>query len=230
MNKKGAHILIVDDDAALLGTLRSSLEQNGYEVLTAKSGEESLEKIARHRIDLIILDIMLPDMSGLEVCEQIRAQVQSPLPIIILSVKRTPLDKVEALDLGADDYVVKPFDTLELLARIRRALQRIHPTGSVFTIGPLRVDFSQRSVKRDGKEIDLTPIEYEILKVMIHNRGRVITPKMLLSMIWGDEFGFNPHHVYVYIHSLRKKIETDIASPRFILTVHRLGYRFTTDD
>ncbi len=231
MSKKGAHILVVDDDSGILTTLRNALETNGYEVYTAKSGSEALEKIARHKIDLMVLDLMLPnDKEGLEVFEKVHAQTHALLPVIVLSVWDDSSTKVQALDLGVDDYVVKPFDTPELLARIRSKLLRIYPTGSVFITGPLKVDFSLRSVQIDGNDIDLAPVEYEILKVMIHHRGQVITPKMLLSLVWRGAFGFNPQHVYVYIHNLRKKIEPDMTKPRFIHTVYRIGYRFTNED
>lgn len=230
MSKKGAHILVVDDDPEMLSTLRRTLETDGYEVYTAKSSKEALEKLAHHKIDLVVLDIMLPhDREGLEVFEKIHAQSHSLLPVIALSVRRESSIKVKAFDLGVDDYVEKPFDTPELLARIRSRLLRIHPPGAVFVAGPLKVDFSLRSVAIDGNAIDLTPVEYEILKIMIHNPGRVITPNMLISLVWKDAFGFNPQHIYVYIHNLRKKIEPDMTNPRFIHTVHRLGYRFTNE-
>lgn len=228
MSKKGPHILVVDDDKGILITLRSSLEQNGYVVYSAESGEEALEEFAQHRIDLIVLDLKLPDISGLEVCNKVREQAQ--VPIIILSVKDTEGDKVEALSSCADDYVSKPFSILEILARITAHLRRSHTTGPIFTSIPLTVDFSQRSVQVNGHEVDLTPTEYEILTLMIENRGRIVTPKMLISKIWRDEFGITSHNIHVHMHYLRKKIEPDIAAPRFILTLPRIGYRFKADD
>jgi two-component system KDP operon response regulator KdpE len=230
MMKKGASILVVDDDKGILNLLRNSLEQNNYMVYTAESGEEAVEQFAQHYIDLVLLDLKLPGISGLEACKQMRKQKQAHIPVIILSVKDAESDKVEALSTCADDYVSKPFSTPEVLARITAHLRRNRPTGPIFTAGSLSVDFSQHQVQIDGREIDLTPIEYQILTVLIENRGRIVTPKMFISKVWNDEYGITEHNIYVYIHSLRKKIEPDMTNPRFILAVPRVGYRFKADN
>lgn len=227
MSKKGPHILVVDDDPDILASLRGHLRQQGYEVYTAPEGEEALEIIAQHRIDLVVLDMILPvpGMQGLEICKRVRECILEQLPIIILSVKGGEDDIVKALTAGADDYVSKPFSIPEVLARIAANLRRVHPTGPIFSTGPLRVDFSRQSVQVNEQEVKLTPIEYQILEVFIKNRNRIVTPVMLLDFIWEDKFGITSHNVYVHIHSLRKKIPR-----RFITTLPRIGYRFKTDD
>jgi two-component system KDP operon response regulator KdpE len=231
MSKTGARILVVDDEIEIVRALQRSLEKHGYEVFTAGSGEEALEAIAAHRPDLMILDLGLPGMSGLEVCRRVRAQ--SNLPIIVLSVKDTERDKVMALDLGADDYVSKPFGMDEVLARIRVALRHTAQTQSgtepVFTAGPLRVDFAQRQVQVNGQEVKLTPTEYDLLKALIKNSGKIMTRQMLLSQIWGTGYGAESHYLHVYVGQLRRKIEPDPANPRFILTISGVGYRFNAE-
>jgi two-component system KDP operon response regulator KdpE len=171
-------------------------------------------------------------MSGLEVCKRIRAQ--SNLPIIVLSVKDTERDKVMALDFGADDYVSKPFGIDEVLARVRVALRHTAQiqtgTEPVFMAGPLRVDFAQRSVQVDGKDARLTPTEYDLLKALIRNSGKIMTRQMLLTQVWGTGYGTEAHYLHVYVGQLRRKIEPDPAHPRFILTVSGVGYRFNADD
>src|SRR5438045_3923861 len=231
MSKSGARILVVDDEIEILRALQRSLTAHGFEVFTASSGEEALESIAHHRPDLMLLDLGLPGMSGLEVAKRVRAQ--SNLPIIVLSVKGAERDKVQALDLGADDYVPKPFGINEVLARVRVALRH---TARVATgtqprllAGPLSVDIAQRLVTLNGQEIKLTPTEYDLLKVLIQHKGKIMTRQMLLTQVWGTGYGADSHYLHVYIGQLRRKIEPDPASPHFILTVPGVGYRFTDE-
>ncbi|EFH88348.1 response regulator transcription factor [Ktedonobacter racemifer] len=232
MHKSGARILVVDDEIEIVRALQRSLTAYGYEVFSASSGEEALEEVVRHRPDLILLDLGLPGISGLEVCRKVREQ--SNLPIIVLSVKDTERDKVQALDLGADDYVSKPFGLNEVLARVRVALRHSAQvkvgTEPVFQAGPLRVDFSQRLVQVEGKEVKLTPTEYDLLKALIRNSGKIMTRQMLLSQVWGTGYGTEAHYLHVYIGQLRRKIEPDPAHPRFILTISGVGYRFNSEE
>ncbi|MBO0796119.1 MAG: response regulator transcription factor [Ktedonobacteraceae bacterium] len=231
MSKGGARILAVDDEIEIVRALQRSLAAHGYEVFTASSGEEALDAITRHRPDLILLDLGLPGMSGLEVCKRVREV--SNLPIIVLSVKDAEQDKVRALDLGADDYVSKPFGINEVLARVRVALrhsaQAQAGTEPVFVAGPLKVDFAQRQVQVNGKEVKLTPTEYDLLKALIKHNGKIMTRQMLLSQVWGTGYGSEAHYLHVYIGQLRRKIEPDPAHPRFILTISGVGYRFSSE-
>ena len=232
MSKGGARILVVDDEVEIVRALQRSLGAHGFEVHAAYSGEEALEALAHYRPDVMVLDLGLPGISGLDVIREVRAQ--SNLPIIVLSVKETERDKVQALDLGADDYVSKPFGINEVLARIRVALRHSAQVDSgtqpVFTSGPLSVDFAQRQVMLDGHEVKLTPTEYNLLKVFIKNRGKIMTRQMLLSQVWGTGYGAESHYLHVYVGQLRRKIEPDPAHPRFILTISGVGYRFNADD
>lgn len=231
MSKGGARILVVDDEIEIVRALDRSLAAHGFEVFTAGSGEEALEAISLHRPDVILLDLGLPSMSGLEVIKRVRAQ--SNLPIIVLSVKDTEHDKVQAFDLGADDYVSKPFGMDEVLARLRVALRHSAQvesgTEAIFTAGPLRVDFAQRLVQVNGQEVKLTPTEYDLLKALIKNSGKIMTRPKLLSQVWGTGYGAESHYLHVYVGQLRRKIEPDPAHPRFILTISGVGYRFNAD-
>jgi two-component system, OmpR family, KDP operon response regulator KdpE len=232
MSKNGARILVVDDEIEILRALQRNLTAHGYEVFTASSGEQALEAIVAHRPDLMLLDLGLPGLSGLEVCKQVRAA--SNLPIIVVSVKDTERDKVLALDLGADDYVSKPFGMDEVLARIRVSLRHSAQiqtgTEPIFIAGPLKVDFAQREVMVSGAEVKLTPTEYDLLKALIKNTGKIMTRQMLLSQVWGTGYGADAHYLHVYIGQLRRKIEPDPTHPRFILTISGVGYRFSSDD
>jgi two-component system, OmpR family, KDP operon response regulator KdpE len=232
MSKGGARILVVDDEIEILRALQRSLIAYGYEVFTAGSGEDALEAITHHRPDLMLLDLGLPGMSGLEVCKQVRAQTN--LPIIVLSVKNAERDKVLALDFGADDYVSKPFGINEVLARVRVALRHAAQvkagTEPTFVAGPLKVDFAQRLVQVNEQEVKLTPTEYDLLKALIKNSGKIMTRQMLLSQVWGTGYGAEAHYLHVYIGQLRRKIEPDPAHPRFVLTVSGVGYRFNGDE
>lgn len=232
MSKSGARILVVDDEIEIQRALQRNLLAHGYEVFTASSGEQALEEIAMHRPDLMLLDLGLPGLSGLEVCKQVRAA--SNLPIIVVSVKDTERDKVLALDLGADDYVSKPFGMDEVLARIRVSLRHTAQvqvgTEPTFVAGPLRVDFAQRGVTVNDVEVKLTPTEYDLLKALIKNTGKIMTRQMLLSQVWGSGYGADAHYLHVYIGQLRRKIEPDPTHPRFILTISGVGYRFSSDD
>jgi two-component system KDP operon response regulator KdpE len=231
MNKHGATILVVDDEREILRALRRSLTTHGYTVFTANSGEEAVDVVTKQRPDLLLLDLLLPGMSGLEVCRQVRAV--SNMPIIVLSVKDAERDKVEALDLGADDYVAKPFGMGEVLARVRVALRRLAqpPNGAAprFQAGPLCVDFAQRRVRLEGKEIALTPTEYDLLKVFITHRGKILTRQQLLKEVWGTQTHARTHSLHVYVAQLRQKIEPVPEHPRFILTIPGVGYRFTDE-
>lgn len=232
MSKSGARILVVDDEVEIRRALQRSLVAHDFEVLTVESGEEALAAVGHYRPDLMLLDLGLPGMSGLEVCKRVRAQ--SNLPIIVLSVKGTERDKVLALDLGADDYVAKPFGMSEVLARVRVALRHTAQiqtgTEPSFTSGPLKVDFAQRLVRVNGQEVKLTPTEYDLLKALIKNSGKIMTRQMLLSQVWGTGYSTESHYLHVYIGQLRRKIEPTPAHPRFIMTVSGVGYRFNADD
>src|SRR5258708_11654706 len=231
MSKGGARIVVVDDEIEIVRALERSLAAHGFEVFTAGSGEEALEAISHHRPDVILLDLGLPSMSGLEVIKRVRAQ--SNLPIIVLSVKDTEHDKVQALDLGADDYVSKPFGMDEVLARLRVALRHSahveSGTEAIFTAAPLNGDFAQRLVHVNGQEVKLTPTEYDLLKALIKNSGKIMTRPKLLSEVWGTGYGAESHYLHVYVGQLRRKIEPDPGHPPFILTISAFGYRFNAN-
>ncbi len=231
MSKSGAHVLVVDDEIEIVRALQRSLTAHGYKVFTAGSGEEAVEVASRHRPDLLLLDLMLPGMSGLEVCRRVRAE--SNVPIIVLSVKDAEHEKVEALDLGADDYIPKPFGMNEVMARVRVALRHVAQvqvgTQPSFRAGPLRVDFALRHVQLSGQDVQLTPTEYDLLKVFIAHRGKVLTRQMLLKEVWGPEAHARMHSLHVYVAQLRRKIEPVPEDPRFILTIPGVGYRFNDE-
>jgi two-component system KDP operon response regulator KdpE len=228
MNKYGASILVVDDEREILRALQRSLTAHGYRVLTATSGSTAIDMIFQQRPDLVVLDLLLPGISGLEVCRQVRQTSQ--IPIIVLSVKDGERDKIEALDLGADDYVAKPFHMNEVLARIRVALRRLAGielgTEPRFQSGPLTVDFARRQVQLNGKNLSLTPTEYDLLKTFIAHRGKLLTRQMLLQEVWRGEEQERIHSLHAYVARLRQKIEPVPEHPRFILTIPGVGYRF----
>ncbi|MEI2624312.1 MAG: response regulator [Giesbergeria sp.] len=217
-------VLVVDDEAAIRRYLHPILAAQGFTVYEAANGQESLDTVIVHRPDLIILDLGLPDMDGIEVTRRLREWSQTP--IIILSVREAEQDKVAALDAGADDYLTKPFGSSELLARIR-VIQRRQATKvsePIFTSGSLMLDFSRRAVMVDKKEIQLTPTEYDILRLLVNYAGKVITHKKLLLEIWGE--GYNDMHILrVNISNLRGKLEPDPTRPTYIHTEAGVGYR-----
>ncbi|HEY6406497.1 MAG TPA: response regulator transcription factor [Ktedonobacteraceae bacterium] len=231
MSKRGASILVVDDEREIVRALKRSLSAQGFTVLTASSGEEAVEVVSQQHPDLLLLDLLLPGMSGLEVCRRIRKT--SNVPIIVLSVKDAEHDKVEALDLGADDYIAKPFGMKEVLARVRVALRRVAQVSSGgeprIQVGPLSVDFAQRRVQVHGREVSLTPTEYDLLKVFITYRGKILTRKLLLKEVWGAEAHARMHSLHVYVAQLRQKIEPEPERPQFILTIPGVGYRFADE-
>jgi len=224
---KKIRILVADDEPNIRMFIRANLMARGYEVHLAKDGVEALEVAERVLPDVIVLDVSMPEMDGIEACRRIREWAD--MPIIILSVRGDEKDKVRALDGGADDYVTKPFDIEELLARIRVALRR--STGRavaapIFTAGDLEVDLSKRLVKRRGQIVKLTRTEYELLAYLVSNCGKIVTHTDLLHNVWGPEYGNEREYVRVFIGQLRRKIEDDSSNPRFIVTESRIGYRF----
>jgi len=224
-------ILVVDDEPKIRMFIRANLEARGYDVSVAQDGAEAVEMAGRIDPDVIVLDVNMPRMDGIEACRQIRAWADTP--IIILSVRENEADKVSALDEGADDYVTKPFGIEELLARIRVALRRsagAKDSTALFTAGDLEVDFPMRVVRRHGQIIKLTRTEYELLAYLVSNCGKVLTHKEVLHNVWGPEYGEESEYVRVFIRQLRSKIEDDPSNPRFILTEPRIGYRFVRPD
>jgi two-component system, OmpR family, KDP operon response regulator KdpE len=221
-----ATILAVDDEPQIRRVLRTTLTAQGYIILEAKSGEEALETVRRERVDLVLLDVNLPGISGLETCREIRSS--SDVPIIMLTVRNSEQDKVQALDAGADDYVVKPFGSEELMARIRAALRRTASIEAipVFETPDLTIDFSKRAVTVDGEHVRLTPKEFELLRHLVSNQGKAIPHRRLLQAVWGPDYGEETEYLRVFINQLRKKIEPDPAHPKYILTEPWLGYRF----
>ena len=227
----GARILVVDDEPQILRSLRTTLASHGYDVQTAATGEEALAAVDGRLPDLVVLDLVLPGLSGLEVCRHLRAR--SSLPILILSARGDERDKVAALDLGADDYLTKPFGVNELLARIRAALRRAvgaRGPSAVVEAGALRVDFDRRQVTLDGAQVQLTPTEFDLLKVLVVNAGRVLTHGYLLRTVWGPEYEGESQLLRVFIGQLRRKVERDPSRPQHILTDPGVGYRFRLDD
>jgi two-component system, OmpR family, KDP operon response regulator KdpE len=221
-----ATILAVDDEPQIRRVLRTTLSAQGYTILEAKSGEEALETIRRERVDLVLLDVNLPGISGLETCHEIRAS--SDVPIIMLTVRNAEADKVQALDAGADDYVVKPFGSEELMARIRAALRRTAAAETLptFETSDLKIDFSKHLVTVRGGHVRLTPKEFELLRHLVANQGKVIPHRRLLQAVWGPDYGQETEYLRVFINQLRKKVEPDPSQPRYILTEPWLGYRF----
>jgi two-component system KDP operon response regulator KdpE len=228
---KNPVILVVDDELQILRVMRASLPARGYEVRTAPGGEEALDEIRKEEPDLIILDLVMPKMSGLEVCRRVREF--SNVPIIVLSAKEAEADKVAALELGADDYVTKPFGLDELLARMRAILRRVHAStthSSVFTVGDVTVDADARRVTVAGREVKLTPKEFEVLKHLVSNAGKVVTHRSLLQAVWGIEATEQTDYLRVFINQLRRKIEPDPPHPRYIITEPWVGYRFVPNE
>jgi two-component system KDP operon response regulator KdpE len=225
-------ILLVDDEPAIQRSVGHLLRASGYDVQTAATGVEALKRFADQPPDLIVLDLGLPDLEGTEVCRRMR--VASAVPIVVLSARGAEADKVNALDLGADDYITKPFGPNELLARIRVALRRVSPeereeTGRL-RAGDLTIDYDRRRVLRNDVEIRLTPKEFELLSLLAHNHDRVLTHRAILKEIWGPNAVEQPEHLWTLVAQVRKKIEPDPTNPRYLLSEPWVGYRFATAD
>jgi two-component system KDP operon response regulator KdpE len=225
------HILVIDDEPQILRAMKTILTAKRFRVSTASRGEEGLALAAAQPPDLIILDLSLPDMDGVEVCGRLREW--SHVPILVLSVRDSERDKVLALDQGADDYLTKPFGIEELLARIRVALRhsaRSAPQGpTTVRAGPLEVDLAQYRVAKDGDEVKLTATEFKLLAYLAGNPGRVLTHHSILTAVWGPEYAEHVEYLRVYMRQLRKKLETDPEHPQVLLTEPGVGYRFVVD-
>ena len=224
--ESSARILIVDDEPQILRFLGTSLIAHGYNVVEAPTGKDALTKFFEDRPDLIVLDLGLPDVDGMDVLKQVRAE--SSVPVIILSAREQETDKVFALDLGADDYVTKPFGVGELMARVRSTLRRrasASETANYYEHDGLSVDLDRRLVRVNDDEVKLTPKEFDILAMLVQHAGRVVTHQFLLREIWGPTYTSETHYLRVYVGQLRQKIEEDPAQPHFILTEPGVGYR-----
>jgi two-component system KDP operon response regulator KdpE len=219
-------ILVVDDEPQIRRVMRTTLTSNGYTVLEARSGEEALELLHKERPELVLLDVNMPGMGGLETCRAIREH--SDVAIIVVTVRDAEKDKVRALDAGADDYVSKPFGMEELLARIRAALRRTASGEPVpaFVANDLEIDFERRRVIVEGRPVKLTPKEFELLRHLVANQGKPLEHRRLLQAIWGPDYGNETEYLRVFINQLRKKIEPDPANPKYIHTDPWIGYRF----
>ncbi|MBE3560468.1 MAG: response regulator transcription factor [Ktedonobacteraceae bacterium] len=230
MPVKKTVILVADDDPQLLRLVARNLQFEDYEVMTASDGQQALELIEGRSPDLVLLDVMMPRMDGFTVCQRVREFSQ--VPIIIITARGQDQEKVRGLDLGADDYLTKPFSVEELLARVRAVLRRTQYTAqepgtsrqTTLTVGELTIDFAQRLVTRAGHEIPLTPIEYRILAYLAQNVGKVVTQDLLLEHVWGAEYIGESHMLQVNVNRLRRKLEPDPAHPRYLLTKVGIGY------
>jgi two-component system, OmpR family, KDP operon response regulator KdpE len=227
----GARILVVDDESAIGRAVETNLSRHGFSVRAARTGQEAIEGIDSFRPDLLLLDLGLPDIDGLEIIRRVRER--SSTPIVVLSVRGQERDKVAALDLGADDYLTKPFGVDELLARVRVALRHsARPdagAAAVFRTGQLLVDLERRRVTVNGRQVALTPTEYELLKAFIAHPDKVLTDRMLLQRVWGPEYGSEAHYLHVYMARLRKKVEEDPQNPRYLRTEPGVGYRLVSE-
>jgi len=230
MTAKKVRIVTADDDPQLLRLIARNLEFEGYEVLTASDGALALEQIERSAPDLVLLDVMMPKMDGFTVTSRVREF--SPVPIIIVTARGQDQDKVKGLDLGADDYLTKPFSVEELLARVRAVLRRaqflandaVAGRASTIQVGDLVIDFAQHLVTLDGKEVPLTPTEYRLLAYLAHNVGRVLTQDLLLEHVWGEDYLGESHMLQVNVNRLRRKLEVDPTHPRYLKTKVGTGY------
>ncbi|MEE8107049.1 MAG: response regulator transcription factor [Planctomycetota bacterium] len=224
----GAVILVIEDDPAIRLGLKKSLGFEGYKVLEAADGERGLEMVFQHRPDLVVLDIMLPRLNGYEVCRTIRKHDKT-LPVVMLSAKGMEIDKVMGLDLGADDYVTKPFGPRELVSRVKAALRRTQAQDSdvkVFRSGRIEVDIGGQSLKVDGDSKEVSTREFRLLRYLIENRGRVLSRDQILNKVWGYDYDGTARTIDNFINKLRSKIEVDATDPRLILTVRGVGYKF----
>ena len=221
----GQRVLVVDDEPQILRALGTTLRGAGYQVETAATAESALAAAAASPPEAVILDLVLPDGSGTDVCRELRTW--SDAPVIILSAVGEEREKIAALDAGADDYVTKPFGVDELLARLRAVLRRSAPTAEpVIEVGDLSIDVANRAVTRDGERLRLSPHEFDLLRVLAQNRGKLLTHRMLLREVWGPAYQAEAHYLHVYVSHLRRKIEPDPAKPRYVLTEPGAGYRF----
>ncbi|GAA0788835.1 response regulator [Hathewaya limosa] len=230
---KNARILIVDDEEHIQELIKFNLEKNGYKAFCVGNGLDAI-KVAKEEIpDLILLDLMLPGMDGYDVCKQIRNDSSlSNIPIIMITAKGEEFDKILGLELGADDYITKPFSIRELMARVKAILRRIvmQNEDKSYRFGNILINFEQHEISKENKKIDLTLKEFELLEILIKNKGRVMTREFLLDKIWGYEYIGETRTVDVHIRHLRKKIEDDDKNPKYIQTVRGIGYRFSIGD
>ena len=230
-----ARILVVDDEQAIQTLLSYPLQKDGYVVVSARDGQEALDRFAAEPFDLVVLDVMLPRVDGLEVCRRLRAK--STVPIIMLTARAEEIDKVVGLELGADDYITKPFSLREFSSRVRAVLRRADMNRGAdlsgdrqqVVIGALTIDLPKRTVRLSGSDVPLTFVEFEILAILAQAPGRVFTRDMLLSKIWGDSSYRDPRTIDVHIRHLREKLETDPRVPAYLFTVRGVGYRFRDD-
>lgn len=219
-------ILVIDDDDSLRDTIGVMLEHEGFRAVLEADGKSGFERALAIKPDLVLVDLRLPGMSGIEICKQLRA-AQARLPIVVLSAVGDEIDKVLLLEIGADDYVVKPFGTRELVARIRAVIRRVSPAiEKKVRFSEIEVDFDRRTITRKGKELKFTPAEYNLLAYFLQNPDRTLTRDMILNSVWGYEFFPNTRTVDAHVVKLRQKIEPDPALPKHLLTVHGVGYRF----
>ena len=233
MNAEGsARILLVDDERSVQTLLTYPLRKDGYDVVTAKDGREALERFAEQRFDLVVLDIMLPKLDGIEVCRRLR--IRSQVPIIMLTAKDDEIDKVLGLEMGADDYITKPFSVREFRSRVRAALRRAEMSGvgtnQPVVSGELEIDPERRVVNIRGAEAKLTYVEFELVTALARAPGRVFTRENLLEKVWGDSAYRDPRTIDVHVRHLREKLERDSRHPEYILTVRGVGYRFRDED
>jgi len=232
MKESPATILLIEDELQMRRFLRVTLQSEKYGVLEAETAADGLSQTATRNPDVVLLDLGLPDMDGLEVIEKLREW--SAVPVIVISAREQEGDKIKALDRGADDYLTKPFGAGELLARIRVALRHAAPQSqdqgeAIFVAEELRIDFLKRQVYCGTREVHLTPIEYRLLTILVRNAGRVMTHRQILKEVWGPPYIEQTHYLRVFMNQLRKKIETDSTRPRFLLNEPGIGYRFKPD-
>src|SRR5687768_8285423 len=233
MTGEGApRILLVDDEPAIQTLLAYPLQKDGYEVIAAVDGQEALDRFAEQRFDLVVLDIMLPKLDGIEVCRRLRTRSQ--VPIIMLTAKGDEIDKVVGLEVGADDYITKPFSVREFRSRVKAALRRGNmagpSSGEPIRAGDLELDFERRTTRMRGEPVELTYVEFEILAALANAPGRVFTREVLLEQVWGDSTYRDPRTVDVHIRHLREKLESDPKRPEYLFTVRNVGYRFRDAD